>query len=166
MLIGILSDSHGHARPVRAAVALFDRLGVEHIVHCGDIGGTDVLEELVGRRCTLVWGNTDFPAGGILAFAQAAGLPTPQPGPVQLSLDGKSIAVFHGHERGFEAACVSWEGDYLLHGHTHERRDERIGRTRIVNPGALHRARPKTVATLDTTPDELVFHEITTHGLL
>jgi predicted phosphodiesterase len=25
--------------------------------------------------------------------------------------------------------------DYLLHGHTHVRRDERAGRTRIINPG-------------------------------
>ncbi len=47
--------------------------------------------------------------------------------------------------------------DYLLQGHTHVRHDERIGKTRVINPGALHRAREKTVALLDTATDRLVF---------
>lgn len=160
MLIGILSDSHGHPAPVQRAMALFDGLGVEHIIHCGDIGGLEVLDELVGRRCTMVWGNTDVPGGGILGFLQAAGLAAPRIGPVQVTLDGKRIAVFHGHERGFEAACVTMEVDYIFHGHTHEKRDDRIGKTRIINPGALHRARLRTVATLDTATDALTFHVI------
>ena len=49
------------------------------------------------------------------------------------------------------------EHDYLLHGHTHVRRDERVGKVRIINPGALHRAREKTVAVLDTDTDRLTF---------
>ncbi|RLS46748.1 MAG: metallophosphoesterase, partial [Planctomycetota bacterium] len=47
--------------------------------------------------------------------------------------------------------------DYLLHGHTHVCRDERHGATRIINPGALHRASEFTVALLDTDSDELQF---------
>ena len=50
--------------------------------------------------------------------------------------------------------------DYILHGHTHCKRDERIGRCRVINPGALHRANPKSVATLDTASDTLTFHDI------
>jgi hypothetical protein len=160
MLIGVLSDSHGHARPVRDAVDLFARLGVSHIVHCGDIGGVQVLDELIGWPCTLVWGNTDEPCGGLLAYAKGAGLSAPQAGPVSLALGGKSLLIFHGHERGFDAACVSESADYVLHGHTHVARDDRIGRTRIINPGALHRAKPKTVATLDLATDGLEFHGI------
>jgi predicted phosphodiesterase len=38
--------------------------------------------------------------------------------------------------------------DFLLHGHTHEVRDERVGSTRIINPGALFRARRYTAALL------------------
>ena len=40
--------------------------------------------------------------------------------------------------------------DYLFQGHSHIREDRTVGRVRIVNPGALHRARPKTVALVDT----------------
>jgi predicted phosphodiesterase len=54
-------------------------------------------------------------------------------------------------------ALESQSFDYLLHGHTHVKRDERVGRTRVINPGALHRAREKTVAVLDTATDMLTF---------
>ena len=160
MLIGILSDSHGRHLPVREAVALFDRLSVEHIIHCGDVGGMPVFEELAGRTCTFVWGNTDLPPPGIEAFLERVGIPEPTDVPTTLRLAGKTLAVFHGHERGFERAPRGWDVDYILHGHTHEARDERIGATRFINPGALHRANPKTVATLDLTSDELTFYEI------
>ena len=160
MLVGILSDSHGHPIPVQQAMALFDARGVEHIIHCGDIGGLEVFDELVGRRCTMVWGNTDVPGGGVLGYLQAAGLSAPQIGPARVTLEGKTIAVFHGHERGFDTAVANLGVDYIFHGHTHECRDDRVGKTRIINAGALHRARRKTVAMLDTATDELTFHEI------
>ena len=47
--------------------------------------------------------------------------------------------------------------DYLITGHTHVKRDERIGKIRWINPGALYRALEKTVAILDTTSDVLKF---------
>jgi predicted phosphodiesterase len=47
-----------------------------------------------------------------------------------------------------------------VHGHTHERRDERRGGTRIVNPGALHRAPAFTVAVLVPSEDRLDFLEV------
>ena len=50
--------------------------------------------------------------------------------------------------------------DYLLQGHTHVKQDIRVGRMRIINPGALHRANPKTVALLDTAADAVEFLEI------
>jgi putative phosphoesterase len=53
---GLISDTHGLLRPeaVRALA------GAEHIIHAGDVGGREVLEEL--RRIapvTAVRGNTD-----------------------------------------------------------------------------------------------------------
>lgn len=163
MLIGILSDSHGRHLMVRRAVALFDRLGVQHLIHCGDVGRTSVFDELVGRPLAFVWGNTDEPSGKLLAYLDTVGLSPPEDIPLRLELDGKRFAVFHGHERAFDYA-ERLDVDYVLHGHSHERRDERIGRVRFINPGALHRARVPTVATLDTAIDKLVFHELGEEG--
>jgi putative phosphoesterase len=162
MLVGILSDSHGQHLVVRQAMALFDELGVTHVIHCGDVGGVGVFDELVGRPCTFVWGNMDAIDGSLFSYLKTVGLPAPEEIPTTLTLDGKTFAVFHGHERGFQAALAGLDVDYIIHGHTHVARDSRRGSTRIINPGALKHARPKTVATLDTTTDELTFHEIRT----
>ena len=160
MLIGILSDSHGRHLPVRAAVSLFDSLGVSHIIHCGDVGGVEVFDELVGRPLTFVWGNTDYPAGGLLSYLHDVDLAVPNGVPARIDLDGKRFAVFHGHEPGFGAALDALDVDYIFHGHSHVARDDTIGGTRIINPGALHRARRKSVATLETATDTLTFHEL------
>ena len=161
MLIGILSDSHNHSEPVRRALALFDLLGVTKIIHCGDVGGTDVFDEFVERDLTFVWGNTDHPSEGLLAYLETTGIAAPDCVPLRLTADGKTFAVYHGHEPGFDDAIESLDVDYILHGHSHLVRDDRRGKTRIINSGALHRARRKTVATLDTTSDELTFHDVT-----
>jgi predicted phosphodiesterase len=47
------------------------------------------------------------------------------------------------------------EPDYLLFGHSHRPTDERRGPTRRINPGALHRAKVRTVAVLDMARDSL-----------
>jgi len=160
MLVGILSDSHGRAAMVRRVLEIFDRLGVEHVTHCGDIGGSSVFEEFIGRSCTLVWGNADDPEPSLLDYLKSIGVSPPRAGPIHVDGGGKTFAIYHGHESGFGRACASAETDYLLHGHTHIARDERRGNMRIINPGALHRATPKSAATLNTETDELVFHRI------
>lgn len=160
MLIGVLSDSHGRVRAVAEAMRRFDELGVESVIHCGDVGGDGVLQLLAGRPCTFVWGNTDEIDRETLAYADELGLQLPGDPPAMLELGGKRVAVFHGHEPNFHRAIRELPVDYLLHGHTHVRRDERVGGKRIINPGALHRANPRSFATLETTTDELVFHEL------
>ncbi|MFH0982377.1 MAG: YfcE family phosphodiesterase [Planctomycetota bacterium] len=158
MLIGILSDTHGQHRIAAEALRFFDTRGVEYVIHCGDVGGSAVLDHLVGRQCSFVWGNMDAWRPGLRGYLETVGLPAPPKPPLRLELDGKVFLVFHGHEAGFREALRAGEADYVLHGHTHAARDERVGRVRVINPGALHRARPKTVATLDITADAVTFY--------
>jgi putative phosphoesterase len=141
-------------------MALFDKLGVAHVIHCGDVGSPEVFDEMLGRPCTFVWGNMDFPNDGLLTYARALGLSIPEKIPTKLELDGKRFAVFHGHEPGFHDALRHLDVDYILHGHTHVAGDERLYGKRIINPGALYRAARKTIATLDTKTDLLTFHQI------
>jgi predicted phosphodiesterase len=76
-----------------------------------------------------------------------------------LTLESKRIALIHGDDyRLKQKILAEQQFDYLLLGHSHVRKDERIGKTRIVNPGALHRANPRTAATLDLASDQLRFH--------
>ncbi len=159
LLVGVMSDSHGRVLAVRKALELFDRHGVSHVIHCGDIGGMEVFDEFIGRRLTFVWGNTDVPDDGLIAYLQSVGLVLPEAVPTTIEFDGIRFAVFHGHEREFEQ-FRGFDAEFVLHGHTHVPRDEPVGVMRVVNPGALHRAAKKTVATIDTATGQVDFHHI------
>jgi putative phosphoesterase len=156
MKLGVLSDSHGREHRVREALTLLDRAGAEAFVHCGDVGSLDVLEAFAGRRLWVVWGNTDFPEPAWRAQLESLGIPWPD-GPLHLHLAGRQVGIYHGHEYRFEHAIRSGRFDYILHGHSHRRDDYRVGQTRVVNPGALHRVAVPTVATLDLDADTVEF---------
>jgi putative phosphoesterase len=160
MIVGIMSDSHGKYERVRAACALFDTLGAKTLIHCGDVGRESVFDEVVGRDFRFVWGNTDEPDGPLRAHVQTLGLRPPLAVPLVVQLEGKTLHVFHGHEPEFHSALRYTTADYILHGHTHSARDERIAGARVINPGALHRAPQYTVATLDLANDAVRFHEV------
>ena len=158
MLIGILSDTHGQAETARLAIALLLERGAEFLIHAGDVGD-DVIELLPSGKSVFVFGNNDFEIAEMRRLAADCDVQCLGHGGV-LELAGKTIAVCHGdHPRiinGFLAAGVG----YLLTGHTHARHDRREGRTRCINPGALHRATIKSVATLDLASDQLAFHNV------
>lgn len=156
MVLGILSDSHGDAGATARAIELLKQLGAERFVHCGDICGENVLAEFVGHDVTFVWGNCDSPLASMRRFVQSLGLAWPE-GRAELDVDGRRIAVFHGHERGFSDAIESGQFHYVLHGHTHVYADSRVNGCRVINPGALYRAAVKTVALLDVGADKVTF---------
>lgn len=159
MNIGVLSDSHGRVAMVRKAVAVLDRAGAEAFIHCGDIGKLDVLDELAVKPAWFVWGNTDEPRPSWRAHVARLGLSWPE-GPLDLSLAGKRVGVFHGHEAAFVDALRQSAFDYLLYGHTHHRENVREGSMRLVNPGALYRAPVHTVALIDLAVDRVDFLEV------
>ena len=160
MLIGILSDTHGRAGAAKAAVDLFRGRGAEFLIHCGDVGSNEVLDALAGVPAGFVFGNTDYDwdRRGMQRYADLLNIR--YLGPVgDLELGGKQFAVLHGDDgTAYQRVLAEQRHDYLLHGHTHVRRAERVGRIHVINPGALHRAREKTVALLDTSADAVTFH--------
>jgi putative phosphoesterase len=158
MRIGILSDTHNDSDATRQALAEFRQRGVTMLFHCGDLTTAEMVKLFDGFDVRLVRGNMDRHFVKALKAAVAA-----QPGGRWLGkgdlveMDGKLIAVTHGdREDVFESLLFS-EPDYLLHGHTHRRRDERVGPTRVINPGAVggmqHEAR--SICILDLRTDHL-----------
>jgi len=159
MRIGILSDSHGRADTTRLAVKALQVRGVTLLLHLGDIGGEEVIDELVGCNARVVFGNCDWDIAGLTRHAQCMGLFVDHPMGL-VEADGKRIAFTHGHLPQLMDQAIAQRVDYLLHGHTHELRDERMGRVRIINPGALCRASRYTAAVLDPAADVLEIVEV------
>jgi uncharacterized protein len=157
MRIGILSDTHGRLPAMRAAIELLRRHGAEFYIHCGDVGAEPILDQLAGLPCAFVWGNNDYDRMHLQRYAEQIGVAC-YGNFADLELGGKRIAVLHGDDlRLRQRVLAEQRHDYLLQGHTHLRKDERIGAVRCINPGALHRASEKTVAILDTDADALSF---------
>src|SRR5207244_7329543 len=68
-----------------------------------------------------------------------------------LVADEINIAFVHGDDRRlFRQLEESDKYDYLFYGHSHIAAEHRTGRTRVINPGALHRASKHTFLILDT----------------
>lgn len=154
MRIGLLSDSHGRADTTAKAVrALLDH-GAELLLHLGDVGSEAVIDELVGHHARIVFGNCDDEIGSLTRYAglMGVGVDHPMGG---LEIAGKRIAFTHGHLQHLVDQALLDGVDYLFHGHSHELRDQRVGRTRIINPGALFRAPRYTAAVLDPARDAL-----------
>lgn len=167
MIIGLLSDTHGAlARAIRALELLLQR-NSEAIIHCGDIGSEEVLLELAtlchAHEVPLhaVLGNVDLFEPGLRDFRASDGARV-WGEHAEVELAGKKTAILHGHEeRRLLRAVQSGAYDYVFTGHTHEAADALIGNTRVINPGAVYRAQPPTVAVLNIATGHL--EHITTH---
>jgi putative phosphoesterase len=158
MVIGILSDTHDRPSATAAGLAALREAGATLFIHCGDIGGEEILELLADNHpAVCVWGNTDVDRVELSRYAAKLGIDC-RGEFADLEFDGKKIAVTHGDDvRLMQRATGGQQYDYLLHGHTHVARDWRLGRLRIINPGALYRAAKKTVAILDTRTDAVKY---------
>jgi putative phosphoesterase len=164
MIVGLISDTHDRLAPTIAGVNALQAAGAEIIIHCGDVGGEQIFDQLAGTNSTFVWGNNDFDREDLARYTRAMGIRNGEAF-VELSLDNKLAAVTHGDNMKIVRRVIEEQRhDYLFLGHTHKMRDEKIGCVRVVNPGALHRANPKTVATLDTRTDIVRFVTITGPG--
>ena len=154
MRIGIVSDTHDQvARTARAVRRLADE-GAEALVHCGDLTGPDIVHECAELPSYFVFGNNDFDRSGLRrAMTEIGAVCLGDSGDFELG--GRRIAVTHGDVSSELRRLTAREPDYLLFGHSHIATDERIGATRLINPGALHRAPVWTVALLDLETDAL-----------
>jgi putative phosphoesterase len=123
-LIGLISDTHGMVRAdVHRALA-----GVELILHAGDVGGGEILDELaLIAPVQAVYGNTDSRNDPRLRAS------------IELTVGGMAIHVSHGHELGSPTPAKLLErysADVIVYGHTHQQLVTRADERLVVNPGA------------------------------
>jgi putative phosphoesterase len=154
MRIGILSDTHDRLKRTLRAVDILRAAGVQALIHCGDITSPEIVLACAGLPGYFVFGNNDYDLPGLKsAMATIEGVCLDWGG--EFVLAGKRLAVTHGHTYKDVRRLMDASPDYLFTGHTHHPDDDRVGATRRINPGALHRADRYTVAVLDLTTDEL-----------
>jgi uncharacterized protein len=122
--VGLISDTHGMLRP-----QVFDAFqGVDVILHAGDVGDDDILDELQAiAPVYAVRGNTDR--------ADNARLPVSR----VLDISGLRVHVSHGHEVGAKPVTLVaayGDADVIIYGHTHRELITEEEGVLVVNPGA------------------------------
>ena len=142
-VVGLISDTHGLVRPdVHTALA-----GVELILHAGDVGGEEILDELqLIAPVRAVRGNTD-PLDD-----------QRMPASIETEIDGIRVHVSHGHEVGSPTPAKlleRYDADVIVYGHTHKHLIANVGSRWVVNPGA---AGPRRFDLLPTVA-KMVVHE-------
>ncbi len=149
MRIGIVSDTHSRLPALNRALALLRDRGVRTVLHCGDIEDASVIAAFDGFDAHFVFGNCDDDREGIRHAVAAGGQTLHEPFG-NLELAGVRLAFVHGDDAALLRDVERGDYfDYLFYGHTHRAEEHRTGRTRVINPGALHRARPKSFLVLD-----------------
>jgi uncharacterized protein len=149
MRLGIISDTHGHVELTRPAVRMFESLEIDAVLHCGDIGSIAVVELFAAWPAHFVFGNCDSHHEQFAAEIGKLGQ-TCHDLFGDLEFDGVRIALLHSHDgRLFRQTIDSGNYGLVCYGHTHVAAVDRRGKTLVVNPGAIYRANPHSVAVVD-----------------
>ena len=119
------------------------------MIHCGDVGSAAVPGVFREWPTKYVAGNVDddyavleeaiLAAGG--EFCGLFG---------EFEHDHVRIAFLHSHEPGRLAREIeSGRWDAVCYGHTHQADVQYVGKTLVLNPGAVHRAIPPQIAVME-----------------
>ena len=149
MLLGVVSDTHGSVPNTRCAVRMLESLKVAGVLHCGDIGSSEIVAMFSAWPTHFVFGNVDYDRAALRETIVAAGQTChEQFGDLQLA--DREIAFLHGDDsRRLDQTIRDGRWQLVCHGHTHVPRCERFGGTLVLNPGAIFRANPHTIAVVD-----------------
>ncbi len=135
-MVGVISDTHGLLRPeAKAALS-----GSDLIIHGGDVGKPEILDELKAiAPLFVVRGNVDN--GG-----WADQLPTKE----IVEFGGSTIYILHDlHDLDVDPETAGFQA--VITGHTHKAHEYRKGKVLFLNPGSAGPQRfdlPITVARL------------------
>ena len=149
MRIGVVSDTHGHLPGTQSAVRMLESLQVEAVLHCGDIGTADVVDAFSKWPTHFVFGNCDYDQASLRQAIESAGQ-TCHGACGTIELAGRRIAMLHGDRAmQYRQLVDSGEYDLICSGHTHQAASDRQGETVLLNPGAIYRANPPTIAVVE-----------------
>ena len=150
MQLGVISDTHGHLKRSQETVRMLESLGVDAVLHCGDIGTPEVVALFAPWATHYVFGNCDYDQPMLQAAIAAT------PGGIchgmfgKIEYEGLQIALLHSHERRrFQNSIAGGAYDLVCYGHTHVAAIDRHGDTVVLNPGAVYRANPPSIAVVE-----------------
>ena len=138
----LLSDTHGRLHPAIEKLAI----GVDHIVHAGDIGDLQILGQLTagGAKLVAIRGNNDTLASRREPERRTLSALDDR---ASLELPGGTLVAEHGHRANPVARRHAVlrsrypHARLIVYGHSHRQCIDRTGEPIVANPGAAGRSR-------------------------
>lgn len=160
MLLGVVSDTHDNLDRAKAAADFFEEKGCSIVIHCGDMVAPFTAELFDrGFEFHAVRGNND---GEWRLQETVEEFGTFHGQSAELEIEGERIAVYHGTKEEIASGLTaSGEYDYVLRGHTHEKKLEEVDGTVELNPGGIRLPGQEEdfhVALVDIEKGEIEFH--------
>ena len=170
MKIGVLADTHVPSNNPSLPSAVLDAVrGMDIILHAGDVGGIEILQQLgpIAQTYAIYGEQDDAKVRKYLQEKQ------------RLEFENRSIGLVHGNralQGGIlarlsfnmnknarsQAVCASVLEDYpevdaIVFGHTHEPYMKMYGGVLLFNPGAavLSSGKPGSIGVLEITPQAI-----------
>lgn len=136
--IGIVSDTYDNREGLRQLLDRFLVGGARWLFHCGGLGSAGLVELLKPWQIYIVAGPKERDRAAIEAALQKARLQATLPAALTTTLEGFRIGLCRGDDMPLvNRWAKSGEFDFIFYGHTLRRSDNLVGKTRVINPGAL-----------------------------
>ena len=164
MIIAIISDTHDNFDNTKKALEVISKKGAEVLIHCGDIcspGMFKIIPETFKGPIHCTFGNNDREEFLFIKIIEANYKNVQFHKPFgELELDGKKIAFTHYPVFG-EGMAHTGKYDLVAFGHSHEKHEEKINDTILINPGALFGlGDPVSFVFYDTKANKVTFEKI------
>ena len=163
MIVGIIADTHDRLPLLDKAVKRLNEEKVELVLHAGDYVAPFVVSHFKPLKANLVgvFGNNDGDKELLKKWFTELGAEI-RGKFAELMVDGLRIALLHGDETELLRSIIDVESyDVIVHGHTHEAKTYRKGKTLVINPGEAcgYLSEKPTIAILNTqTLDAKTIH--------
>ena len=138
-LIGIISDTHDNIYLIDETIEKLNEMGVALVLHAGDYISPFTVHHYKPLKAKLVgvFGNNCAERDLLTKLFREIG------GELrgffaEVIVDRLKIALLHGHEEELlHSIIASGAYDVIVHGHTHEAKVQKVGRTLVINPGEV-----------------------------
>lgn len=140
MKIAIISDTHDNLASLKRAVSWINKEKIKTIIHCGDIFKPETLKEGLKEyrgKIYVIFSEAD---ASFSKIPQNSFEDLPKSKVFgkfgQIKIGGRKIAFCHFPEIVKELTTTQ-KYDLVFYGHTHKPWEEKVGKTRLVNPGNI-----------------------------
>ena len=140
MKIAIISDTHDNLANLKKALLLIEKEKVKMLFHCGDIFSSKTLDKIFNSFSGKIFVVLSEPDQNYIKnpeklFGKKKRIKIWKDSG-EIKIGNKKIAVTHTPEL---AESLAFQKGYhlIFYGHTHKPWEEKIGETRLINPGNI-----------------------------